>query len=499
MNFNFRFKPEDLPGAENARQGKWIAFGLIAFVLLMILLIPRNPVFMWAVPFGFLGLWLSLFYQRTLWHLGFFTMPLAVQAREFMGDASLSIPSDIIAICLMFLYVIRLISFPNVHWRFIKHPISVFLIAWLIWMFICSFSSTLPLVSFKYFVSTLWFVIAFYTLSGIFFREEGQMEAFFKISVPPLMLIILYTLVLHGMKGFTHEASYTISRPFYIEHTVYGGSITLFFPGVFLLGMSAYSSQAWKLFWRISTVILFAAIILSYTRASWLGLIVGMGLMFVLYYWKYIRKILPLMAGLFLMLVFYLLTQIADYNFREVNKHDDGLMHRITSIFDTQTDNSNKERLNRWIAAINMAEEKPWLGHGPGTYAMLYAPYQESRRLTYISTMHGDQGTTHNEFLLAACETGFPGALMVLALYIASIARGIRGFFQAQHAQSRLLYAAAVCGLSTYYVHSIFNNLMDQEKMAIPMFALMAIITSLDVFHNPRWINRYIIRWGMGN
>jgi O-antigen ligase len=487
---------EKLPGAEDRTQGKWIAFGLGMFVLLMYVLQNRNPVMMFALPFGFLGLWLTLFYQRTLWHLGFFTMPIAMNSSNFVGQASLSLPSDIIAAVLMLLYFFRLANKPHVHWRFIKHPISVMLILWLLWMFITSFSSTIPVVSFKYFVSTLWFVIAFYTISGIFFREQEQMEAFFKITVPTLLFVILYSIAFHGLSGFTHEASYEISRPFYKEHTVYGGSIALFFPGVFLLAFSHYVTPKWKLFWRLAALIIFAGILLSYTRAAWLGSVCGMGLMFVLYNWHWIKKLLPVLASLLLLLVFYFATQLADYNFREVNKHDDGLIHRVTSIFDTQTDNSNKERFNRWVAAINMTKEKPWFGHGPGTYAMLYAPYQETRRITIISTYHGDQGTTHNEYLLASSEMGILGAILVFGLFLATLIRGIKGFFQASHPTQRLLYAAAVCGLTTYYFHSMFNNLMDQEKMAIPAYAFMAMITALDVFHNHRWMNRYLIRWG---
>jgi len=496
MKFRNLLKPEYYPGAETPLQARWAILGIAVYLILIVLLIPKDPVFLWAIPFGFVGFMLCLFYQRTLWHLGFFTMPLALQAKEFVGEASLSIPSDLIAFSLLLIYGVRLISQPHIHWRFLKHPISVMLVIWLVWMFVTSFASTIPLVSFKYFISTLWFVIGFYTLSGIFFREQAQMFHMFSIIAPPLLAVIVYSLVLHGLRGFTHEASYTISRPFYIEHTVYGGSITLFFPAFFLLSFSHYVSSQWKIFWRIATVILFLGIILSYTRASWLGLIAGMALLFVLYNWHWLKKLIPIVSGLMIILVFYFITQLAQHNFREVNKHDDDLIHRITSIFDTKTDDSNKERINRWTAAYNMVKEKPLLGHGPGTYAMLYAPYQESRQLTIISTMHGDQGTTHNEYLLAASEMGIMGACIVLGLFIATIIRGIKGFYQAPNAQQRLLYAAAVCGLTTYYVHSIFNNLLDQEKMAIPMYAMMAMITSLDVFHNTRWINRYMIRWG---
>jgi putative inorganic carbon (hco3(-)) transporter len=499
MKIRNLLKPDNFPGAESPIQVRWALLAIILYLVAIVMLIPKDPVFLWAIPFGFVGFMLCLFYQRTLWHLGFFTMPLALQAKEFIGEASLSIPSDVIAAALMLIYGIRLIAHPNIQWRFLKHPISVMLIIWLVWMFVTSFTSTIPLVSFKYFISTLWFVIGFYTLSGIFFREQEQMFRFYSITAPALLAVIVYTLVLHGMHGFTHEASYTISRPFYIEHTVYGGSIALFFPAFFLLSFSHYISPGWKFFWRCASVILFLGIILSYTRASWLGMIAGMGLMFLLYNWGWLKKLIPVVTGVLIIALFYFITQLAQYNFREVNKHDDGLIHRITSIFDTKTDDSNKERINRWTAAINMAKEKPVMGHGPGTYAMLYAPYQESRQLTIISTMHGDQGTTHNEYLLAASEMGVLGAIIIFGLFLATLIRGIKGFFQAPNAQQRLLYAAAICGLTTYYVHSIFNNLLDQEKMAIPMYAMMAMITSLDVFHNTRWINRYMIRWGSEN
>ncbi|NBV14473.1 MAG: hypothetical protein EBS07_10460 [Sphingobacteriia bacterium] len=492
----FQFKPEQLPGARNRTEGWWLLAALIGYLFLLTILITKNLSFLYAIPLGLTGIWLTLFYPRQLWQLGFFTMPLAIEAREFIETASLSIPSDLIAACLMGLFILRNLNEPKIQWRFLKHPISLLLIAWLSWMLITVPYSTMPMVSLKFFINALWYVIAFYTISGMFFKDESDILSFFTISAPPLIAVVLFSLILHGLEGFTHEASYVISRPFYHEHTVYGGSITLFFPGFLLLAFCNWIHWKWRLFFKISTLILGLGILFSYTRGAWLGLLGGCFILGILYGWPWIRKILVPLLIVLCIGIGYLISEMSQQEYREVAKHQEGLTHRLKSIFDVKTDQSNKERFNRWVAAWHMAEAHPITGMGPGTYAMNYAPFQESRWLTRISTNHGDNGTTHNEFLLATSEMGYLGGLLLLALYIVTLIRGIRGFFQTQSPQIRLYFAAATGGLVTYYLHAIVNNLMDQGKVAIPLFALMAIITSLDVYHNTRWKNRYLIKWG---
>ena len=66
--------------------------------------------------------------------------------------------------------------------------------------------------------------------------------------------------------------------------------------------------------------------------------------------------------------------------------------------------------------AVRMFMDKPWVGHGPGTYMFLYAPYQRPSEKTIISTNGGNRGNAHGEYLSALCESGALGLLTFLGL-----------------------------------------------------------------------------------
>ena len=48
----------------------------------------------------------------------------------------------------------------------------------------------------------------------------------------------------------------------------------------------------------------------------------------------------------------------------------------------------------------------------------------------------------------------------------------------------KLAVLSIVMGLITYYVHGFLNNYLDIDKVAIPFWALIAMITALDIHCN---------------
>ena len=97
------------------------------------------------------------------------------------------------------------------------------------------------------------------------------------------------------------------------------------------------------------------------------------------------------------------------------NKQDssDNLTEHVESISNVSSDDSNLERLNRWNCAVSLFKERPITGWGPGTYQFVYAPYQEAKYRTTISTNNGDGGNAHSEYLGPLAEQGVPGLLFV--------------------------------------------------------------------------------------
>jgi O-antigen ligase len=172
------------------------------------------------------------------------------------------------------------------------------------------------------------------------------------------------------------------------------------------------------------------------------------------------------------------------------NKTDsqDRLDKHLQSISNVRSDASNLERLNRWAAGLRMFQERPWLGWGPGTYMLQYAPYQNPYQKTIISTNNADVGGIHSEYFGPLVETGVPGFLLFASLVLASLQRSMvlwRRFKNPEHQRERALSLAAGLGLVTYHTHGLLNNYLDMDKTALLFWSMLAVLVALDLKTNP--------------
>ena len=161
----------------------------------------------------------------------------------------------------------------------------------------------------------------------------------------------------------------------------------------------------------------------------------------------------------------------------------------MKSISNISTDASNLERLNRWASAFRMWEERPVLGCGPGTYQFLYASYQRSYQLSTISTNAGDLGNAHSEYIGPMTEQGVPGVALVALLFLTTFATGVRVYRTAQDPHTARMALAFTLSLLTYYIHGVFNNFLDTDKLSVPFWAFTAVIVALDVYSEKKGIN----------
>ena len=66
------------------------------------------------------------------------------------------------------------------------------------------------------------------------------------------------------------------------------------------------------------------------------------------------------------------------------------LVEKSMSVINLNTDVSNIERLNRWVSALRMFDERPFTGFGPGTYQFTYLPFQEKRFANRLTVTNPD-------------------------------------------------------------------------------------------------------------
>ena len=114
---------------------------------------------------------------------------------------------------------------------------------------------------------------------------------------------------------------------------------------------------------------------------------------------------------------------------------------RVASLLAGRGDSSNNFRINVWLAAIDMIQDRPWLGIGPGNAAFnsVYPLYQQPK-FNALSA--------YSVPLEILVETGIPGLLACLGLGVASLRNGWRALTaDAELALPCLGCLAAIAGL----------------------------------------------------
>ncbi|MBU1262945.1 O-antigen ligase family protein [bacterium] len=271
--------------------------------------------------------------------------------------------------------------------------------------------------------------------------------------------VLLYYLVINGIKEKKHInwllaciigslcllASYkvglSIYNPIFQEQMAsdrtLGGCLGMVIPLVISM---VFLISSWKI--RISLILSLITMVICFglnaTRGAWLGsffAIVFLGLILN-------RKIL---LGLGIIVIFFIFF---------LPRHQ---IERATNMFSLQFP-SNLERIYLWSNAISMIKEHPLLGHGPGSFKVLYMRYvpKVSKELIDTTSLHTQHHRhAHNIFLHIAAETGLLGFLAFFWLLIAAFRLGY-GVAQ-EDERFRILGLGLLASLIDFVVHGMVD------------------------------------------
>lgn len=411
-------------------------------------------------------------------------IPFSIPLKEYYPalDFNVDIPTEPLFVGIMFIFILKILLERNYDRNILKHPLSVMTIIYLLWHLVTVCTSSLPLVSLKSWVASLWFIIPFFFLGILLFKNEKNIYRFFFLYMIPFAVLIIITLIKHSAYNFDQHIGNGIMSPYFNDHTSYGAAIAMFLP--FLIGFSLCGEI--KLKWRIValvlTLIFVTGLIFSYTRAAWISL-VGALAMFLILKLRISNKIV--LAVVVIGISGFLMFQDKIFIKMESNKVESStdFSKHIKSISNITSDASNLERINRWHCAVRMFKERPIFGWGPGTYQFKYAPYQHSDEKTIISTNAGDGGNAHSEYLGSLAESGLLGMLNYVLICIVIYVTGTRTYHKLKDKKHKLIVASALCGLVTYFIHGALNNFLDIDKIAVPFWGFAAMIVSIELFY----------------
>lgn len=452
------------------------------FVALNLFFIWRGEIFLSAIPIALLLVYVALYHFEQLFMFIVLFTPLSVNIEEFVSsDIGLFLPTEPLLFGMLILITFNQFRKNLFDARFIKHPITIIFIVQLLWIGLTCITSELPLVSLKFLLTKLWFIIPIYFYGVVFFQKEGRVKWFVWMFIGSMTIVVLYTLVNHAMYGFDEETGHWVMYPFFKDHTSYGAILALVYPLFFGL-WKIHKKHAATRALLVGLIVLFAfAIIMSYTRAAWISLF-GAFLVYLCIRLKIHFKYLAIIGAAGAIYVAANWTNIMHAAEKNRSEHaTEDMNERLESMANVTTDASNLERLNRWGCAIRLFQERPVFGWGPGTYAMVYAPFQLASGKTIISTNSGNRGNAHSEYLGPLSEQGLLGMLLMILLVGYICYTAVTLYIRMPEGEMRTMVLVMFLGLVTYFAHGILNNYLDTDKATVPVWGFTAVIVMLDL------------------
>jgi len=451
---------------------------LTLFIALNSYLLYQNLYIGAVLPVALLFIYWAIFKFKWVWHSVVLFTPVSIPLTELidLGGLNLLVPTEPILIGIFVVFILRFISGLKLNKAFLTHPLSLAVGLYFLWLVFTSFSSTFPLVSLKFTLNRAWYIVAFYVLGSFFLTNTKQIVFFVKLYLFPLTVLILYATLLLSSHGLTNQkAAHWVMHPFFNDHTAYGAVIAFYIPIAAII-FYIEKKAIHKFVYLMVLAILFVGLVFSYSRAAWISLAVATGFGALLYVGIRFKHLL-IAGGIFIALLLVFGTSLIMK--LEKNKQDSSgnFAEHIQSMSNIRSDASNLERINRWSCAIQLFEEKPILGWGPGTYQFVYAPYQLSYNRTIISTNAGTGGTAHSEYLGPLAESGIMGTISVITILLMSIAYGMKAFYRIENRNDKLILAGILSGFAGYWVHGILNNFLDTDKISVPFWGFLAVIT----------------------
>ena len=444
--------------------------------------VKKDTYLAYAMPVVIGILLLYVFSLDTVLLLIAFITPLSINIESLDVNLAISLPSEPMLAGVLVLFIAKYIYERKFDIKISSHPISIVIYIMFIWMTITTITSEMPVVSLKFLLSRLWFIIPSYFLCALLFKNPKNINRFIWLYIAGLTIVVIYTIINHASHGFDGDTAHWVMTPFYNDHTAYGAALAIYVVlcATYLFMPNMKKSRRFGVF--LVLCLLLVATILSFSRASWISLIAAIGVLICVLLkikFRYIAVVAAILIGVF----FSFQHQIFDALSKNDQDASGNIIENVQSMTNISTDASNLERINRWNSAIRMFEERPFVGWGPGTYQFVYAPFQESKNKTIISTNSGDMGNAHSEYIGALAEQGLPGALIVVSIVIVFMHCGLVTYRRAKNKESKVLVLGTTLALLGYYVHGTLNNFLDTDKLAVPIWSCMAIITAIDRYH----------------
>jgi putative inorganic carbon (hco3(-)) transporter len=444
-------------------------------------------------------------------------LPLSVKVFYPVLGSVIIFPGEILIgiIALLFLYELFVQKKHKLSKDFLLHPITLIVLSYLLINLLSGVFSTMFLVSFKALMVKISYIVVFFFLTyQITLQDQKNFLQLLRYYASGFLIVILYTIINLTQLGFTRSGAGFACHPFYNDHTIYSAAMAFLLPVFVVQTLYQQKLKIPETQWLVvlaATLALIIGFYFSFCRAAWVSMLATLLFIALIMAGLRFRGIVVtfLIAATTLFFFKDPIYRSMKANRNDSNREGADVYEHVASLTNITNDYSNKERLNRWYSSVQMFRVKPLLGFGPGTFQFQYLPFQSAQFRNYLSLekplrpgfgtfywhsnavgllqdkdytyRQGGGGTAHSEYFLELAESGLISMLLYAALLFACIYTGLRIYSRSTRQEEKILSLSIMAGLITYFIHSLFNNFMDDCKIAFLFWGSLAMLTAMDV------------------
>ncbi|MDB5209451.1 MAG: hypothetical protein JWQ30_278, partial [Sediminibacterium sp.] len=354
--------------------------------------------------------------EKIFWLL-LIVLPLSTEL-NITPQLGFDFPDEILLVLLTGIALVKMIHQPK--WipdSLKRHPLFMWLMIYACWLFITCLYSVEPVLSVKYILAKVWYVIPFVVLPQVILISQSRIQKLALCLLIPMLVVVIQTLVRHSLYQFSFENVKKTLAPFFRNHVNYSSMLVCLLPVgwcAWKLTPADHPKRKWIL---IGLLIGLTGLVFAYSRGAWIALVLGFSGIWVIQKKLMGALVMIAITGVIVSTVWL----VTDKNYMQfAPDHDRTVFHTDFGEHMRATvelkDVSTAERFYRWIAGARMLAEKPITGFGPNSFYPHYKPYTVGRFETWVSD-NKEHSTVHNYFILTALEQGVGGLVLFCILY----------------------------------------------------------------------------------
>jgi len=429
-----------------------------------------NEPFIALLPFGLLFAYLAVVNYKLIFFGFFALLPFSIEV-ELPGGLGTDLPSEPLMWFLTGLFLLLVLwNGKTINRKIFTNPISQVVLLHLLWIFITALMSSFPIISAKFFLAKLWYVIPFFFLPLIIIKQEQDWEKLFRYFIYASIISVAFVMYNHAGSGFSFKEINFAVRPIYRNHVNYAALLVLLLP--FIWALARITKE--KKFWAFILFFL-VAVYFTYTRAAYGVVFLSVAMYFIIKF-RLMKWVTPLA---FVVIAFGLHSVIKGNEYlRMAPQFEKTVTHtKFNNLIEAtykMEDISTMERLYRWVAGFNMVKEEPFFGFGPSTFYSNYMNHTVSSFQTYVSD-NPEKSGIHNYYLMTLVEQGVFGLILLLFLIFAPLFIAQKAYLQQKGQIGRYWVMAAALSYFATSIMILINDLIEADKVG-PIFFLSASI-----------------------